>query len=75
MGRHMQWLDVGDPADAVPIAPAEKIANRPIVRHASVLIADGGGKELEEPARGLVAGVGDDARHHNTVAGGDGQGP
>jgi hypothetical protein len=57
----VQRLDIGDATDAVPIAPDEKIANRPVVCHAGVLVADGGGEELEEPARGLVAGIGDDA--------------
>ena len=75
IGRHMQRLDVGDAANAVPVAPAEKVANRPVVSHAGVLVADGGGEELKEPACGVVAGVGDDARHHDAVAGGDGQGP
>jgi hypothetical protein len=68
-------LDIGDTADAVPVAPAEKIADRTVVRHASVLVADGGGKELEEPQCRLVAGGGDDARHDDVVAGGDGHAP
>ena len=71
----MQRLDVGDAADAMAVAPAEKVANRTVVSHAGVLVADGGGEKFQEPARGLVAGVGDDARHHDAVAGGDGQGP
>ncbi len=71
----MQRLDISDTADAMPVAPAEKIANRPVISHAGVLVADGGGEKLEEPTRGLVAGIGDDARHHDAVAGGDGQGP
>ena len=75
IGRHMQRLDIGNAADAMPVAPGEKIANRPVVSHAGVLVADGGGEEFQEPARRLVAGVGDDARHHDAVAGGDGQGP
>ena len=75
IGRHVQRLDIGDAANAMPVAPAEKIANRTVVSHAGVLVANGGGEELEESARGLVAGIGDDARHHDAVAGGDGQGP
>ena len=55
----MQRLDVGDAANAVPVAPAEKVANRAVVSHARVLVTDGGGKKLQEPACGLVAGVGD----------------
>jgi hypothetical protein len=68
IGRHVKRLYIGDAADAVPVAPAEKIANRPVVRHAGVLVADGGGEELEEPARGLITGGGDHARHHDAVA-------
>ncbi len=75
IGRHVKRLDIGDAADVVPVAPAEKIANRPVVRHAGVLVADGGGEEFEEPARGLITGGGDHARHHDAVASGDGQGP
>jgi hypothetical protein len=36
-----------------------------------VLVADGGGEEFEEAARGLVAGVGDHARHQHAGAAGD----
>ena len=75
IGRDVQRLDISDAADPMLVAPAEKIANRPVGRHAGVLVADRGGEELEEPARGLVAGVGDDTWHHDAVAGGDGQGP
>ena len=59
----------------VLVAPGEEPADRPVIGHAGVLVADGGGEEFEEAARGLVAGVGDHARHHDAVAGGDGQGP
>ena len=37
----------------------------PVVGHARVLVADGGGEEFEEAARGVLAGVGDDAGHHD----------
>ena len=67
IGCHVHRLDIGDTADAVPIAPAEKVTNRPVIGHAGVLVADSGGEELEEPARGLVAGISDDARHHDAV--------
>jgi hypothetical protein len=40
-----------------------------------VLVADGGGEEFQKAARGLVAGFGDDARHHDVVAGDAGQRP
>jgi hypothetical protein len=75
IGRHVQRLDIGDTANAVSVAPGEKIASRPVVSHAGVLVADGGGEKFQEPARGLVAGVDDHARHHDAVAGSDGQGP
>jgi hypothetical protein len=45
IGRDVQRLDISDAADPMPIAPAEKIANRPVVRDAGVLVADRGGED------------------------------
>ena len=45
-----------------------------IIGHAGVLVADRGGEEFQEAARGLVAGGGDHARHDNAVARGDDHG-
>ena len=61
VSRHMQRLDVGIFADPVLVAPGEKLACRPIVSHAGVLVADGGGEKFQEAACGCVAGVGDHA--------------
>jgi hypothetical protein len=36
-----------------------------------VLVADGGGEEFQKAARGLVASLGDHARHDNAGAAGD----
>ena len=71
----MQRLDVGELADLVLVAPGEEPADGPVIGHAGVLVADGGGEEFQEAAGGLVAGVGDHARHHDAVAGRNGQGP
>jgi hypothetical protein len=35
------------------------------------LVADGGGEEFQKAARGLVAGRGDHARHHDAMMTGD----
>jgi hypothetical protein len=35
----------------------------PVIGHARVLVADRGGKEFEEAARGMVAGGSDHRRH------------
>ena len=70
----MQRLDIGDLADLVMVAPGEEPSGGPVIGHAGVLVADGGGEEFEEAAGGLVAGGGDHARHQDAVARGDSQG-
>ena len=59
IGGDVQRLDVGELADLVLVAPGEEPHDGPVIGHARVLVADGGGEEFEEAARGLVAGVGD----------------
>ena len=59
----------------VLVAPGEEPAGGPVVGHARVLVADRRGEEFEEAARGLVAGVGDDARDQHAVADRDDHGP
>ena len=59
----MQRLDIGDLADLVMVAPGEEPLGGPVISHAGIFVADGGGEEFEEAARGLVAGGGDNARH------------
>ena len=67
----MQRLDIGDLADLEVIAPGEEPSCSPVIGHAGVLVADGGGKEFEEAPGGLVAGGGDNAGHKNAIAGRD----
>ena len=67
----MQRLDIGNLADLVMVAPGEEPSCSPVIGHAGILVADGGGEEFEEAARGLVAGGRDHARHQNAVARGD----
>ena len=71
IGGDMQRLDIGDFADLVLVAPGEEPTAGPVIRHARILVPDRRGEEFQEPARRLVAGVGDDARHDNPVAGDD----
>jgi hypothetical protein len=70
----VQRFDIGNLADLVLVAPGEEPDAGTIIRHTGVFIADGGGEEFEEAARGLVAGGGDHARHQDAVAGRDSQG-
>ena len=63
IGGDVQRLDIGDLADMVLVAPGEEPHGGAIIGHAGVLVADRRGEEFQEPARGLVAGVGDHARH------------
>jgi hypothetical protein len=53
MGRHLVTL------------AAFPMQSDPPAGHACVPVADGGGKELEEPPAGALAGVSDDAGHHD----------
>jgi hypothetical protein len=71
IGRDVQRLDIGDLADLVMVAPGEEPRGGPVIGHAGIFVADGGGEELEEVAGGLVAGGGDHARHQNAIAGRD----
>ena len=68
IGRDMQRLDIGDLVELVMIAPGEEPYGRVIVRQPRVLVADRGGEEFKEATRGLVAGLGDHARHPHLAA-------
>ena len=68
IGGDMQRLDIGDLANLVLVAPGEEPATGPIIGHAGILVPDRRGEEFQEPARRLVAGGGDDARHDDAVA-------
>ena len=57
IGKHL--------ADLVFIALDEEPADRPVIGHAGIFVPDRRGKEFQEPARRLVAGIGDDRRHHD----------
>ena len=60
IGGDVQRLDVGELADPVMVAPGEEPPAGMVIGRAGVLVADGGGEEFQEAARGVVAGVGDD---------------
>ena len=63
IGGDVNRLDVGQPADLVPLDPVEEVARGPVIGHAGVLVADRRRKKFEEALRGMVAGVGDHRRH------------
>jgi hypothetical protein len=67
-GGDVDRLDVGELADLVLLDPGEKMAGGPVIGHAGVLVADGGGEEFEEPARRMSAGAGDHCRHNERAA-------
>ncbi len=56
----------------VLVAPGEEPRGGAVIGKPRILVADRRGEEFEEPARGLVARVGDHARHDNAVPRGDG---
>ena len=70
----MQRFDTADAADAVLVAPG-KTTDGPAARHPGVLVAAGGGEDLQEPTRGSLAGISDDAQHYNAVARGRSETP
>jgi hypothetical protein len=67
----VERLDIGDLADLVLIAPGEEAHGGVVTGMPRVLVADGGGEEFQKAARGLVAGFGDHARHHDSGVTGD----
>ena len=68
IGRDVERLDIGDLADLMMVDPGEEPNDGVIIGRPRVLVADGGGEELEEAARGLVTGLDDHTRHHYAVA-------
>jgi hypothetical protein len=44
----VQRLDVGDAAELVLVAPGEEPADGPVIGHAGILVADGGGEKFQE---------------------------
>ena len=63
IGGDVDRLDVGELVNAVLLQPGKKVAHGPVIGHAGVLVADRRSKELQEPARRMIAGVGDRRRH------------
>ena len=55
IGRNVQRLDIGDLADLVMVALGEEPLRGPVIGHAGIFVADGGGEEFEEAAGGLPA--------------------
>jgi hypothetical protein len=51
IGSDVERLDVGELADPGALDPSEELRHGPVIGHAGVLVADGGGKELQEPSR------------------------
>ena len=74
IGRDVQRLDIGEAAELVVLAPGEEAADRMQIGRTGVLVADSGGEEFQEAARGLVAGGRDNTGHQDAVAGRDSQG-
>jgi hypothetical protein len=62
IGRDAQRLTVGELGELVMLAPGEESDDLCRVGHARVPVADGGGEELQEATRGVLARVGDDRR-------------
>jgi hypothetical protein len=68
IGGDVERLDIDQRHNAGGIEPGEEIRDGPVIGHAGVLVADGGGKELQEAAHGGVAGAGDRRRHGQAAA-------
>ena len=62
IGGDVNGLDIGELADLMLLDPGKEMARGPVIGHARVLVADRGGEEFEEAARGVLAGVGDHRR-------------
>ena len=71
VGGDMQGLDVSDLADLVPVDLSKEPHDGMVIGLPRIFVVDGGGEEFEEAARGLVASLGDHARHHDAVVAGD----
>jgi hypothetical protein len=64
----VERLDIDQRDDPGSIEPGEEVRDGPVIGHASVLVADGGGEEFEEAADRSVAGAGDRRRHGEAAA-------
>jgi hypothetical protein len=63
IGGDVDRLDVDELDDAVLFEPAEEVTHNPVICHAGILVADRRCKELQEPARGMIAGRRDRCRN------------
>ena len=63
IGGNVDRLDIGELVDPVLLKPGEEVAYGPVIGHPGVLVADRCGKELQEPARRMIASAGDHCRH------------
>jgi hypothetical protein len=68
IGGDVERLDIDERSDFAAITPGEEVRDRPEVGLPGVLVADGGGKELQEAAHGGVAGAGNHRRHGQAAA-------
>jgi len=69
----VERLDVDELADLMTLHPGEELGDGPVIGHARVLVADGGGEELQKPAGGVFAGGGDGGRHGDAAGRLDGR--
>ncbi len=63
IGGDVERFDLVQAAELVAVAPVEEAQHGMVIRGPGVLVADGGGEEFQEAARGVRSGVGDDRRH------------
>jgi hypothetical protein len=68
IGGDVERLDIDQRPNAGRVQPSEEVRDRPVIGYPGVLVADGGGKEFEEAADGIVAGAGDRRRHGQPAA-------
>jgi hypothetical protein len=64
----MDRLDISELANAVLLDLGKEVAGSPVIGQTDVFVADGGGEELQEPARGVFAGIRDYGRHGKFAA-------
>jgi hypothetical protein len=53
------------------VAPGEEPRGGPVIGHAGIFVADGGGEELQEAPDGFVARGGDHMGRQDPIAGND----
>jgi hypothetical protein len=64
------WSGSISTSATIPAASSQskEVRDRPVIGHAGVLVADGGGEEFQEAADRGVAGTGDRRRHGEPAA-------